>query len=107
VEAFSGLKKSAERRAIPVRENRVIAGIAHNRLPSLNATMNKSPHIETIANISKRLRAFSQAGMICSPRLEDSFGLNAAASTGWTVPARGAYVLGADLNCPEARLVNA
>ena len=62
-----------------MRENRVIAGIAHNRLPSLNATMNKSPHIEMIANISKRLRGFSQATMICSPRLEDSFGLNADA----------------------------
>ena len=71
-----GLKKSAQRRAIPATENRVIAGIAQSRLPSLNATMNKSPHIEMIAIISKRLRGFSQANMICSPRLEGGFGLN-------------------------------
>ena len=43
-----------------MRENRVIAGIAHNRLPSLNATMNKSQQaFQMIANISKRLREAS------------------------------------------------
>jgi hypothetical protein len=39
-----------------VRENRVIAGIAYNRWPSLNARINKSPHIEMFADISKRVR---------------------------------------------------
>jgi hypothetical protein len=39
-----------------VRENRVIAGIAHDRRSrSLNAAMNKTTHIEIIAETSKRL----------------------------------------------------
>jgi hypothetical protein len=56
-----------------VRENRVIAGIAHDRWSrSLNAAMNKTTHIEIIAETSKRLRGFSLANMICSPWLEGS-----------------------------------
>ena len=56
-----------------MRENRVIAEIAHDRWPrSLNATMNKTAHIEIIAETSKRLRGFSLANMICSPWLEGS-----------------------------------
>jgi hypothetical protein len=65
---------SPQRRPIPVRENRVIAGIAHDRWSrSLNAAMNKTTHIEIIAETSKRLRGFSLANMICSPWLEGSF----------------------------------
>ena len=57
-----------------MRENRVIAGIAHDRRSrSLNAAMNKTTHIEIIAETSKRLRGFSLANMICSPWLEGSF----------------------------------
>ena len=53
---------SPQRRPIPVRENRVIAGIAHDRWSrSLNAAMNKTTHIEIIAETSKRLRGFSLA----------------------------------------------
>ena len=64
---------SPQRRPIPVRENRVIAGIAHDRWSrSLNAAMNKTTHIEIIAETSKRLRGFSLANMICSPWLEGS-----------------------------------
>ena len=52
-------------------ENRVIAGIAHDRWSrSLNAAMNKTTHIEIIAETSKRLRGLSLANMICSPWLE-------------------------------------
>jgi hypothetical protein len=51
---------SPPRKLMPVRANRVIAGIAHDRWPrSLNATMNKTAHIEIIAETSKRLRGFS------------------------------------------------
>ena len=47
-----------------MRENRVIAGIAHDRWSrSLNAAMNKTTHIEIIAETSKRLRGFSLANM--------------------------------------------
>jgi hypothetical protein len=44
---------SVQRRVIPVRENRVIAGIDHSGWPtSLNAAMNKSPQTAIIAIIS-------------------------------------------------------
>jgi hypothetical protein len=59
-----------------VRENRVIAGMAHNRWPSPNATMNKSAHVEMIAIISRRFRGFPRANMTCSPWLESSFGFD-------------------------------
>ena len=83
---------------MPVRANRVIAGIAHDRWPrSLNAAMNKTAHIEIIAETSKRLRGFSLANMICSPWLEGSL-VEFAAWTDWTVRERSAYVLGENLN---------
>jgi hypothetical protein len=92
------LQSVAKRKPSPARENRVIAGIAHDRwLGSLNATMNKSPHIEIIAETSKRLRGFSLANMICSPWLEGSLS-NPPAWTDWTVRERSAYVLGKNLN---------
>jgi hypothetical protein len=37
---------------MPVRENRIIAGIDHSGRPTLNAAMNKSPHMAIIAIIS-------------------------------------------------------
>jgi hypothetical protein len=44
---------SVQRRVIPVRENKVIAGIDHSGWPtSLNAAMNKSPQTAIIAIIS-------------------------------------------------------
>jgi hypothetical protein len=55
---------SPPRKLMPVRANRVIAHIAHDRWPRfLNATMNKTAHIEIIAETSIQLRGFSLANM--------------------------------------------
>ena len=55
---------SPQRRPIPVRENRVIAGIAHDRWSrSLNAAMNKTTHIEHAYPAGERLRSEASTTM--------------------------------------------
>ena len=39
-----------------VSENRVIAGIDHSGWPTLNAAMNKSPHMAIIAIVSNLIK---------------------------------------------------
>ena len=79
-----------------MRENRVMAGIAHDRWSrSLNAAMNKTTHIEIIAETSKRLRGFSLANMLPLARRQLH---SRIPPPGRTVRERSAYVLGENLN---------
>ena len=82
---LDSVAKRNPRKPSPPRENRVIAGTAHNRWPrSLNAALNKSAHIEIIAVDFKMIRRLLiiRHGL-GSPGLKEAF--NAANWTGWNV----------------------
>ena len=47
-----------------VSENRVIAGMDHSGWPTLNAAMNKSPHMAIIAIVSNWIKGLLHSGLI-------------------------------------------
>jgi hypothetical protein len=49
---------------MPVSENRVIAGMDHSGWPTLNAAMNRSPHMAIIAIVSNWMKGLLHSDLI-------------------------------------------